>query len=219
MDKYFEEDLKEIAKQLSQPEGERGVKTGEVMNTSNIGMTTNTINALRLMNKDVVLEIGHGNGAHVTYLLTQAEEITYFGLDISETMIAEAKKINEDFITENRVNFMLGDGKSIPYGDTSFDKIFTVNTIYFWKDTAEYLREIKRVLKPEGIFVLCFADKAFMQSLPFTKYGFELYDAERAIALLKNTGFNLLRYESKTEKIKNSAGDLVTRDYHIIACS
>lgn len=211
-----EEYLKEIARQLSCPDGEHGVKTGEVMNINNSGMTHSTIEALKLEADDVVLEIGHGNGGHINYLLQKAEPLKYFGIDISETIIIEAKRINESFIKENKVSFKLSDGESIPFESQIFDKIFTVNTIYFWKNPIQYLKEIKRVLKPKGLFALCFADKSFMQSLPFTQYGFELYHQETATKLLNESGFVLEEVEMQTEEIQSNAGGTVTRNYYTI---
>lgn len=211
-----EEYLKEIARQLSCPDGERGIKAGQLMNINNIGMTYSAIEALKLAAEDVILEIGHGNGGHISYLLQKAPELKYFGIDISETIITEAKRINEPFIKANKVYFKLSDGESIPSEDKTFDKIVTVNTIYFWKNPGQFLKEIKRVLKADGLFVLCFADKTFMQSLPFTQYGFELYDKEKASRLLIESGFELVKTEIQTEKIQSNAGGYVTRNYYNI---
>ena len=70
------------------------------------------------------------------------------------------------------------DGQNIPFGEQSFDKIFTVNTLYFWKEPNTFLEEIYRVLRNNGTFVLTFGHKDFMSNLPFTQYGFQLYHTE-----------------------------------------
>ena len=71
----------------------------------------------------------------------------------------------------------------------------------------------------QGKFVLCFADKTFMENLPFTKYGFTLYEIEAVIDLLKNAGFSNGTFEKKTEQIKSNVGLMVERDYYVvIAC-
>jgi len=216
---YSEEDFKNIAKQLSHPEGEYGIKTGETMNASNIGMTNAAIEVLNLRDGDNILEIGHGNGGHIADLLSKAENLKYSGADISETIIAEAKRLNQDFLTNETVNFHLTNGTDLPFADNQFEKIFTVNTIYFWDRPHHYISEIVRVLKPGGKFVLCFADKTFMENLPFTKYGFTLYEIEAVIDLLKNAGFSNGTFEKKTEQIKSNVGLMVERDYYVvIAC-
>jgi len=213
---HSEAELKNIAKQLSCPEGEHGIKTGEMMHANNIGMTTSAIDALNLKNNETILEIGQGNGGHIAQLLSRAENLHYFGADISATIITDAEKINQDFIPGGKIHFKLTDGVSLPFDDDRFDKIFTVNTIYFWKNPNEYLTEIKRTLKLNGNLVICFADKTFMQNLPFTPYGFTLYEVEKVKELLKNAGFSVENILSKTEQIKSKTGEQVERKYHVV---
>ena len=213
---HSEEELKNIAKQLSCPEGEHGIKTGEMMHASNIGMITSAIEAVHLKRNETVLEIGHGNGGHIAQLLSKAENLKYYGADISETMITEAEKINQDFVDKGTVRFELTDGATLPFKNNQFDKIFTVNTLYFWSNPSEYLNEIKRTLKPNGIFALCFADKTFMQNLPFTSYGFTLYEVEKVKELLESAGFKIKNILKKTELIKSKTGEQVEREYYVI---
>ncbi|WP_412466749.1 class I SAM-dependent methyltransferase [Pedobacter sp. KLB.chiD] len=216
---HSEEELKNIAYQLGCPEGEHGIKTGEMMHASNIGMTTSAIDALDLKNNENVLEIGHGNGGHIAQLLSKAENLKYYGADISKTIIAEAEKINQEFLTQGNVQFKLTDGNSLRFHDHQFDKIFTVNTIYFWRNPSGYLNEIKRTLKPNGILALCFADKSFMQNLPFTSYGFTLYEVEKVKKLLESAGFTIENMVNKTEQIKSKTGQQVERTYHVMVAS
>ncbi|WP_025141656.1 class I SAM-dependent methyltransferase [Pedobacter jeongneungensis] len=213
---HSEEDLKNIAKQLSCPEGEHGIKTGEMMHASNLGMTSSAIDALNLQNHDIVLEIGHGNGGHIAQLLSKAENLKYYGADISETIIAEAEKINQDLVDKGIVHFKLTDGSNLPFEDNQFNKIFTVNTIYFWSNPSEYLKEIKRVLKPNGVLAICFADKTFMQNLPFTPYGFTLYEVEKVQRLLESGGFKIKNTLKKTEQVKSKTGEQVEREYYVV---
>jgi ubiquinone/menaquinone biosynthesis C-methylase UbiE len=216
---HSEEELKNIAKQLGCPQGEHGIKTGEMMNVSNMGMSISAIDALDLKNDETVLEIGHGNGGHIAQLLSKAENLHYFGADISATIIVEAERINQDFVTQGKVQFNLTDGNSLPFDDDQFDKIFTVNTIYFWQNPSEYLNEIKRILKLNATLVICFADKTFMQNLPFTSYGFKLYEVEKVKEVLERAGFKIINILNKTEQVKSKTGEQVEREYHVIAAS
>jgi ubiquinone/menaquinone biosynthesis C-methylase UbiE len=216
---HSQEDLKNIAKQLSCPEGEHGIKTGEMMHASNLGMTSSAIDALNLQNNNTILEIGHGNGGHIAQLLSKAENLKYYGADISETIIAEAEKINLHFVDKGIVHFELTDGATLPFENNQFNKIFTVNTIYFWSNPGEYLNEIKRTLKPNGILALCFADKTFMQNLPFTSYGFTLYEVEKVQELLESAGFKIKNTLKKNEQLKSKTGEQVEREYHVVIAS
>lgn len=210
-----EEQLREMANQLSCPQGERGLQTGEIMNEVNVGMTSAAIDALEIADGNEVLELGHGNCAHLGKILQKAENIHYTGLEISETMHAEAKSKNEAHIAAGQAAYHLYEGESIPFEDDTFDRIMTVNTIYFWKDPAALLREIHRVLKPGGIFALTFAQRDFMQHLPFTKYRFRLYNDADIIELMGETDFQLVDMIGKTEQVRSNAGETVSRDFSV----
>ena len=80
----------EVARQLRQPTGEGGVFIGTQMNKSNKLMYEMTIPFLRLQEGDAVLEIGPGNGYFIPLLFEQEPGIRYTGVDLSETMVAEA---------------------------------------------------------------------------------------------------------------------------------
>jgi len=213
---WSEEELKEVARQLSNPDGETGIKTGERMNLSNANMIGRGIESLNIKENEFVLEIGPGNGSHVNDILLIADGINYSGVDISETMIAEAEKLNQNFIEDGTVSFSVSDGNSLPFSEKSFDKIVTVNTVYFWQNPVAYGQEVLRVLKTGGIFSLVFSDKSFMQQLPFTKFGFQLYDKYTAVELLENSGFTVIDTVEEMETTQSNLGEAVQRPIVII---
>ena len=213
--KFNKKELEEIEKQLSHPNGENGVKIAENMNKSNIQMTISSIDSLGLLEQDTLLEIGHGNCGHLDKIFGKAKGIQYFGLEISKTMKDEAERINHELILKNNVCFQTYDGTKIPFSNNSFDKIFTVNTIYFWENPMEFMNEIHRVLKVNGIFVLTFAQKDFMKNLPHVKEKFSLYDNEDLDQLIKQTDFQIAEIVNKTEIVKSKSGDLVERQYSV----
>ncbi len=199
----MKDDLKELAKQLGNPEGEIGIEVANMMNTTNIGMTKHAIESLNLYKNDVFLELGHGNCGHLSFLMEQAENLKYFGLEISELMQQEAINSNQNYIENNSARFELYNGTEIPFDNESFDKIFTVNTLYFWQKPDLLLQEIKRVLKPNGIFALTFADKSFMEKLPFTAHGFKLYNLETA-GQLHQQSFEVCEQISRIQQVPSS---------------
>jgi hypothetical protein len=72
----------------------------------------------------------------------QAENLKYYGLEMSELMFQGARQINRNFVSQKQAFFSLYDGNVIPFGNAAFDKIFTVNTIYFWQGPEKLLLEI-----------------------------------------------------------------------------
>lgn len=208
---------KEVAAQLSHPQGEAGIETARQMEKTNANMIRQTIDALEVSENEKVLEIGFGNGAHVSYLFGKAPGIHYTGIDISETMLQEALTANADAISQRKAFFILSNGSTIPFADNTFNRIFTVNTIYFWRSPAQYAAEIHRVLKPGGRCCIAFGDKDFMEKLPFVQHGFTLYDTAIAEALLKNAGFTVEQISGQEETVKSNAGETLTRKFIIVS--
>ncbi|MGO4709674.1 class I SAM-dependent methyltransferase [Chryseobacterium sp. 2TAF14] len=210
-----ETDLKILAQNLGNPQGEKGIEIGEMMNATNIGMTQESIKTLLIEDGEHILEIGHGNAGHLKSILNKAKKLKYTGIDISETMNKEARKLNAQF--KDQAEFILYEGNKFPFNDEVFDKIFTVNTVYFWEDPVEYLNEIYRVLKKSGTFVLTFVQKDFMEKLPFTAYDFKLYNNEDLEELISQSNFKRMKISEKEEEVKSKTGDeLIKRIYTVL---
>ncbi len=210
------DDLKEIASQLGNPRGENGIKTADRMADNNANMTTRTIEMLDIQGTDRILEIGHGNASHLPQVLDNMADARYYGIDISATMIEEATRLNGAFVETGRASFTLSDGRFIPFDDAFFDKIFTVNTLYFWQEPQKFANEIFRVLKPGGLLVLTITDKSFMEKLPFTQYGFHLYDRPSAEKVVTGAGFGIAGVIEEIDVTTGMMGRLVERDIIII---
>ncbi|AZB02101.1 class I SAM-dependent methyltransferase [Chryseobacterium joostei] len=209
------EELKILAQNLANPQGEKGIEIGEMMNATNIGMTLESIRTLLIEDNQHILEIGHGNAGHLKSLLSLAQDLKYTGVDISETMHNEAKKLNKEFQTQ--ADFVLYEGKKLPFEDQTFDKIFTVNTVYFWENPVEFLNEIYRILKDNGTFVLTFGQRDFMEKLPFTAYDFTLYNNDEMEELVSQSHFKRMKTSEKEEEIKSKTGnETIQRIYTIL---
>lgn len=211
-----QQELEQLAAQLRQPSGPAGIDVANMMNENNIGMTHHSINRLGLRERDRVLELGHGNGRHIDYLMSQTGALQYTGLEMSELMMQEARRINQKWIENGQAAFFLYDGDQTCFNDNSFDKVFTVNTIYFWKEPAALLSEIHRITIDGGCFNITFAQKAFMQTLPFVQFGFELYDAQKVEQLIAKTAWKIKDTASETETVKTKTGELVEREFTTI---
>lgn len=210
-----EKDLKILAQNLANPQGEKGIEIGEMMNATNIGMTLESIKTLLLEDGEKILEIGHGNAGHLKNILDKAKELKYTGIDISETMNKEAGNLNKEF--KDQAEFILYEGKKLPFEDGVFDKIFTVNTVYFWENPVDFLNEIYRVLKDRGTFVLTFGQKDFMEKLPFTAYDFRLYNNSELEELISQSHFKRMKISEKEEEIKSKTGnETINRIYTVL---
>ena len=208
-----EDELKELAAQLRHPNGENGLKVGEMMQFTNAGLIHKTIDTLKVKQGHTILEIGHGNAAHIPYLLDKARDLQYKGIDISKIMVDEAARINAAI---PNTSFLLSDGKTIPFQDGSFDRVFTVNTIYFWEQPQAYANEIARVLCKEGIVSIGLIPRSTMQYIPFSKYGFTMHDSASVSMLFKNVGLKVIGSETDKELVNSNSGEQIEREILIV---
>lgn len=213
-DKLTVKDLLKLEGQLSNPHGEKGLLVAENMHKTNFSMTKASFDASKILKSDAVL-IGHGNCHHLEYVFSLAENVFYHGLEISETMHLESMK-QTSFKEKNNSIFKLYDGLNIPFAADLFDKIITVNTIYFWTNPVLFLNEIYRVLKIEGTCVVSFADKDFMKSLPFVKDKFTLYNIDKIKDIVNKSELKMIDIYTKEENVISKSGDNVVRKYNIV---
>lgn len=97
-----------------------------------------------------VLELGCGNGALWLENLSHIpSEISILLSDSSEGMVREVQhRLSED----QRFSFQTIDMDQIPYPDQSFDLVIANHVLFYSADLEHTLKEIRRVLKPEGTF-------------------------------------------------------------------
>lgn len=212
-----EKKLKSIAAQLRHPQGEDAVRVGEKMNQVNLHINRYSIEALKLAEGDNVLEIGMGNGFFVKDILSIDDSIKYTGCDFSEIMVAEAISRNQTFIRSGQAQFHLTGAEKLPFENETFDKVFSVNTIYFWDDLQSALSEIWRVLKPEGQIVISIRPKSVMQNLAFVKYGFAIFTKEELTNLLSGRSFRVIRILEKAEPALEIDGEQMNTETLLIA--
>lgn len=196
----------ELAKHLRQPTGEEGIKVGEMMNKGNKHICLNSYQVLNPQNDHHILEIGMGNGLFIPDLLSMAKNINYVGLDFSPTMIAEAQKNNAERIQNKQVSFVESSIETIPFSDEIFNGITTTNTLYFWPNATENIKELFRVLKPGGKLMIAYRDKSCMEQLEISKHGFTKYEIKDVEALIESGGF------SKINTVKIKEPDLTFGD-------
>jgi ubiquinone/menaquinone biosynthesis C-methylase UbiE len=194
-----ENTLKHIAQQLRKPEGEGGKQVGQKMNSGNKYINQWTIEQLNVSTNDNILEIGMGNGFFVKDILSVDNSVRYTGCDFSQLMVEEASEMNKQFIEKGRAQLFLSTADKLPFKDETFNKVFTVNTIYFWEDPKKVLSEFRRVLKPEGKLIISLRPESEMKNYPFVKHGFTLYGKNDVQELLSKNSFTVTNTIEKKE--------------------
>lgn len=95
------------------------------------------------------LDIGTGTGVLPLNLFDFGANIT--GIDISSEQINSAKELAKKRKAKN-INFIVSPAETTPFADNSFDCI-TAAQCFWYFDREKITKEIKRLLKPNGVFV------------------------------------------------------------------
>ncbi|MCG8372510.1 MAG: class I SAM-dependent methyltransferase [Balneolales bacterium] len=206
---------KEIAAQLRKPEGELGLEVAKRMNESNKAMNLQTIELLNIQDNQLILEIGMGNGAFISNILNAASNIKYVGCDYSNDMVELASELNAKFVERGVVSFFNASVDKLPVSNHSVDTIFTVNTLYFWKEYSNTFSEFKRVLKPDGMIAITIRPKHTMHNYPPTRYNFNSFTENDLSDLLTENGFKVIRIAHKTEPEADINGNLFNPEFMV----
>jgi ubiquinone/menaquinone biosynthesis C-methylase UbiE len=114
------------------------------------------LNQLRISKDMRVLDVGCGRGDIALYLGKNLNEV--FGIDYSKEAIGIANSIKNNFSKsmQKKVHFMVMNIKKLSFPDNYFDVVICIDVLeHLYKEEAEYaLREMKRVLKKNGILFL-----------------------------------------------------------------
>lgn len=100
------------------------------------------------------LDLGCGPGLLVAALAQDAPGLHVTGLDLSEEMLADARAYVQSQGLADRTDFRRGDAGEIPFPDGSFDLVISTLSLHHWSNPVGVLREIDRVLRPGGAFVI-----------------------------------------------------------------
>ena len=153
-----------------------------------------------------ILEIGQGNGLHIPWIMSTGTNLSYTAIDLSKEMVKAAEGLNPEFIRGGKVRIVQGNCRKMKFESESFEYVLGVNTLYFWSPIEQFLEEIKRVLKTDGKLILGYRTRSSMMELPFSRYGFDLYEAKDMEAILEKSGFNSISSRHFQEEIKGPDG-------------
>jgi ubiquinone/menaquinone biosynthesis C-methylase UbiE len=179
--------------QFRNPKGFFGRIAGLLMVMTNRRINRFVVEMLDVQEHDRVLEIGFGPGVCIAMLADRAINGLVVGVDPSPTMLAQAGARNRIAVHSGRVELKVGSVSAIPYPDESFDKVCSINNIYFWPSRGDDLREIRRVMKDFGTLALAFR----IEPNPASPSKLPSFDPVEVKRLLAAAGFRDARAEER----------------------
>jgi demethylmenaquinone methyltransferase/2-methoxy-6-polyprenyl-1,4-benzoquinol methylase len=129
------------------------------------------VDIVKATNPDNVLDIATGTGDLAINLAeTSAKKI--IGLDISSGMLEVGKLKIKAKKLDQKIDMVIGDSENMPFDDNTFDAITVAFGVRNFETLENGLKDILRVLKPGGIFVIL--ETSVPTKFPF-KQGYQFH--------------------------------------------
>ncbi len=105
-----------------------------------------------------ILDAGCGRGLLLKKIYQKSKgDVELFGIDISQKLCDISKENNP------YANIVKGDVESLPYTDDSFDIVFMTETLEHLLDYDKSIKEISRVLKVNGVFIVTVPNRDWLR--------------------------------------------------------
>lgn len=104
-----------------------------------------------------VLDVGCGTGLFASKVLDANPNAHVTGLDLSVGMLEKAESLKK--IYPGRFTAVHGDSEHLPFDDGSFDVVTCIHSFHHYPNQIKVLREMHRVLRPNGELVIVDADR------------------------------------------------------------
>jgi len=167
-----------------------------------------------------VLDVGCGSGWATRLMAERTRDGHVVGIDIADEMIELARRSSLPF---SNVEFQVASTEKLPFRDGEFTHAFSMESLYYYADIAGALLEIKRVLKPGGLFVTVV--DLYQENLPShqwvdqLKVPVQLLSSEEYRSLFEHAGFVNVRearlYDPAPIPVDCSGGSFGSREEYV----
>ena len=187
------------------PQGKLGEKLIDNMNINHENLAQWGVSHINIFKDSIILDIGCGGGVNVQRFLKLTDNKVY-GVDYSEVSVKKSSELNKKEIEKKRCEIREESVSDMSFGDDTFDIITAFETVYFWPDIKNDFKEVRRVLKDEGVFLICNEalpkenDERQNEFIELLKCN--IYSENELIDLLKENGFS--KVETHIKKSKDS---------------
>jgi SAM-dependent methyltransferase len=120
---------------------------GERMARGHRVATEQAIELLDVQNDHRALDLGCGIGWAVRLMAAKCAAGEAVGIDVSDKMIERARGSAEN---PPNVRFEVASAEHLPFDDAYFDRVISVESLYYYDDPKVALLEVARVTRPGG---------------------------------------------------------------------
>jgi len=140
--------------QWRRPEGWLGRWLLRNMNKRHSSVTDWGLSHVSIPRDGAILDVGCGGGRTIAKLAAASGSGMVRGLDHSADSVRMASLTNAELIQSGRIAIREGSVSQLPYANHTFDLVTAVKTHFFWPDLSGDVREVRRVIKPGGLFAI-----------------------------------------------------------------
>ncbi len=185
--------FRDFVNQTRKPEGGLGKMMLKTMNSGHAKMADWGLSHLSISNPERVVDLGCGGGRNIGALLDKYPSALGMAIDHSELSVQKAKEYNAQAIASGRLDVKQGDVSALELTDASYDLATAFETIYFWPGLERCFKEVARILKDGGYFLI--ANECDGTDAAGTKFekivdGMKCYTTEEISSALKAAGFS-----------------------------
>jgi ubiquinone/menaquinone biosynthesis C-methylase UbiE len=193
--KGYEKMVAEKITQCMKPHGEEGYQTIENMNENHKEISDFAFECVNVGKNDKILDIGCGGGVNIEKFLKLTSG-NVDGLDYSGVSVNASIRQNQNAVESGRCNVIQADVSDMPIDDESYDLVSAFETIYFWPDIENTFKEVSRIIKPQGQFMIAQGtdgnhpdDELWLSTVE----GMSVYTADELEKYLLNAGFKSVK--------------------------
>ena len=195
--------FKKLFSQTKKPEGILGKMMVNSMNAGHSPMAIWGMQFLPANQPKQVADLGCGGGQNTANLLDKFAQAKVTAVDYSEVSVAKTKQKNEEAIKQGRCQVIQGDVSHLSLADDTYDLVTAFETIYFWPGPVQSFKEVYRILKSDGYFIIvneCDGTNPKDQKWLDMIDGMTIYEKTDLIAKLQEAGFESVKVEHDTSK-------------------
>lgn len=211
---------------MRKPKGKLGNIQLKSMNKEHTPVSLWGLKHLDIQSDDIILDIGCGGGININRMAGKAKKV--YGVDYSIESVNLSREVNQEYINQGKVEVLEGNVQSLPFDDDSFDVVTAFETIYFWPGIEKCFGEVKRVLKPGGIFLIGMESNGsdnLIMKLSEKLIDMTVYNDEEVTEFLENNNYSeitvYLRDAKNRQEIVKCNGNVkrIDDDYDHISFS